>query len=254
MAFRGLGAMFARHRVAAAILFALAVLVSIPMVALSDHDTDCVMDSDCHIPNFGPTRLTYSIPENMGPGIINPMAIPLAMDPDSDDKNLLYTLRDGNAPVENKDRDEAWYEDEDAAAFGIYETSEGLWLTGRITYDFETQREYKLKVVACDNGLNRDHIDVIISVGDVPEPPGVPTIAEVIGVSTTELLVRWSESENTGPPVTYDLRYRQYRQCQQGECPEGGLDHSPAEHNRYERHHHRLGPRHRIPSTGNGAE
>ena len=224
MAFRGLGAMFARHRVAAAILFALAVLVSIPMVALSGHDTDCVDDSDCHIPNFGPTRLTYSIPENMGPGIINPMAIPLAMDPDSDDEHLFYTLRDGNAPVENKDIDEAWHQDEDAAAFRIDQTSEGLWLNGEITYDFETQREYKLKVVACDNLLNRDHIDVIISVGDVPEPPGVPTIAEVIGVSTTELLVRWSESENTGPPVTYDL---QYRQCQQGECPEGGWTTGP---------------------------
>ena len=222
------------------------------MVALSGHDIDCVDDSDCHIPNFGPTRLTYSIPENMGAGNINPMAIPLAMDPDSDDEYLFYTLRDGNAPVENKDRDEAWYEDEDAAAFGIYETSEGLWLNGGITYDFETQREYKLKVVACDNGLNRDHIDVIISVGDVPEPPGVPTIAEVIGVSTTELLVRWSESENTGPPVTYDLQA--VPAVPAGRVPGRGLDHSPAEHNRYERHHHRLGPRHRIPSTGNGAE
>ena len=216
---------FARRGVAAAFLLALLALAAMPMAAISHHDPDCEQGSDCHLPNFVPTRLTFSIPENIGAGqnVNDMMLIPLAEDRDKDDEFLIYTLRDGDAPVENKDEDEPWYEDEDAAAFMIVQEPssdmQGLWIRTRngVTYDFETQREYRLKVVACDYGFNRDYIDVVIRVTDETEPPGVPTSLDVTGISSSELLARWTASENMGPAVTYELRYRQ---CEEGQtCP-----------------------------------
>ena len=47
-----------------------------------------------------------------------------------------------------------------------------------------------------------------VNATDVDEPPETPEAPSVEG-SGTSLSVRWSAPENTGPPVTYDLRYRE---------------------------------------------
>ena len=48
----------------------------------------------------------------------------------------------------------------------------------------------------------------IITVTDVDEPPATPTAPTVIPATPTSLIVSWAASVNTGPPLTYQVRYR----------------------------------------------
>ena len=48
----------------------------------------------------------------------------------------------------------------------------------------------------------------IITVTDVNEPPATPTAPTVIPATPTSLIVSWATSANTGPPMTYQVRYR----------------------------------------------
>ena len=48
----------------------------------------------------------------------------------------------------------------------------------------------------------------IITVTDVDEPPVRPTAPTVIPATPTSLIVSWATPANTGPPMTYQVRYR----------------------------------------------
>ena len=48
----------------------------------------------------------------------------------------------------------------------------------------------------------------IISVTDVDEPPATPITPRVIPATPTSLIVSWAAPANTGPPLTYNVRYR----------------------------------------------
>ena len=48
----------------------------------------------------------------------------------------------------------------------------------------------------------------IISVTDIDEPPATPTAPTVIPATPTSLIVSWAAPANTGPPLTYNVRYR----------------------------------------------
>ena len=50
---------------------------------------------------------------------------------------------------------------------------------------------------------------IIITVTDVDEPPGVPLAPTVIPATRTSLIASWAAPENTGPPLTYEVRYRE---------------------------------------------
>ena len=123
MTFWRLGAVFARRGAVAGLLLALAALVAMPMLGLphqigdTDHDPDCPYDY-CHSPEFLVPAPTFQIPDNIGP-YQEVGALPAATDADHSDPNIaytmVYTLRDGDAPVADNDEDKPEYVDGDAA-------------------------------------------------------------------------------------------------------------------------------------------
>ena len=217
MTFWRLGAVFARRGAVAGLLLALAALVAMPMLGLphqigdTDHDPDCPYDY-CHSPEFLVPAPTFQIPDNIGP-YQEVGALPAATDADHSDPNIaytmVYTLRDGDAPVADNDEDKPEYVDGDAAAFYIYKDSSGQPRLETAIDHYET-RVYRLKLVACDGNFRRGYIDVTITVNDAPgEPPLAPDRPDVEGASTSSLVVRWTAPDNTGraPITSYDLQY-----------------------------------------------
>ena len=91
---------------------------------------------------------------------------------------------DRDDPIVNGDRNEAGFGDGDAAAFDTeekydydYENEEikvRLILKTNAAYDFETKREYRFRLVACDNDFNRTYIDITVRINDVNEQLGRP--------------------------------------------------------------------------------
>ena len=143
--------------------------------------------------------------------------MPTATDADQDDEHLIYSLWDRDDPIVNGDSNEAGYGDDDAAAFDLdrmydYQNGElrvNFILKTNAAYDFETKREYRFRLVACDNDYNRVYIDITVRINDVNEQLDRPDPPMVEGVSTMKLVVRWTAPGNTGPPITdYDLEYR----------------------------------------------
>ena len=219
MALRRHGAAFARRRAITGLLLAFAAFLAMPMPATphqigdSDHDPDCPYDS-CHSPEFSGPALAFQIPDNIGESQ-DIGALPVATDADHSDPNksytMVYTLRDGDAPVADYDEDKPEHADGDAAAFYIYRGTNGERRL-RTDIDHYETRVYRLKLVACDGNFRRGYIDVTITVNDVPgEPPLAPDPPDVKGASTTSLVVRWTAPDNTGraPITSYDLQYQE---------------------------------------------
>ena len=135
------------------------------------------------------TSTTREVAENTVPG--RPVGAVVEAD-DADDDPLTYTL-----------------EGADAASFAVGRTT-GQLRTGA-ALDHETKASYTLTVKADDGRGGTDTIVVTVNVADVDEPPGAPdapTVAPVEG-SETSLSASWDAPANTGPPMTYDLRYRE---------------------------------------------
>ena len=72
--------------------------------------------------------------------------------------------------------------------------------------------EYVLEVSATSGSGERQKTTpqtVVVTVQDELEPPAAPDMPDVTTVSTTRLMVTWTEPVNTGPPIEdYDYRYR----------------------------------------------
>ena len=219
MALRRHCAAFARRRAITGLLLAFAAFLAMPMPATphqigdSDHDPDCTYDY-CHSPEFMVPAPTFQISDNIGE-YQDIGALPVATDADHSDPNIdytmVYTLRDGDAPVADDDKDKPEYADGDAAAFTIYNDGSGQRRLRTALSHYET-RVYRLKLVACDGNFRRGYIDVTIVVNDVAgERPLAPDRPEVEGASTSSLVVRWTAPDNTGraPIISYDLQYRE---------------------------------------------
>ena len=219
MALRRHCAAFARRRAITGLLLAFAAFLAMPMPAAphqigdSDHDPDCTYDY-CHSPEFLVPAPTFQIPDNIGQSQ-EVGALPAATDADHSDPNIaytmVYTLRDGDAPVADDDEDKPEYADGDAAAFYIYNDGNGQPRLRTAIDHYET-RVYRLKLVACDGNFRRGYIDVTIIVNDAPgERPLAPDRPDVEGASTSSLVVRWTAPDNTGraPITSYDLQYRE---------------------------------------------
>ena len=131
-------------------------------------------------------RTTRSVAENTASGRPVGRAVS-ANDPDGDE--LTYTL-----------------EGPDAGSFGI-DSGTGR-LSTRAALDREAKASHTLTVKADDGEGGTETIEVTVNVTDVDEPPQAPGAPSVEG-SGTSLSVRWSAPENTGPPMTYDLQYRE---------------------------------------------
>ena len=161
--------------------------------ALNGEDT-----SDWSPPGFGRTganaapvfddgaRTTRSVAENTASG--RPVGRPVSAD-DANDDELTYTL-EGPA----------------AGSFGIDSRTGQLRTSADL--DHESKASHTLTVKADDGEGGTATIDVTVNATDVDEPPRAPDAPSVEG-SATSLSVRWSAPENTGPPMTYDLRYRE---------------------------------------------
>ena len=220
IAFGHVGRMFGHRGAVTGLLLALAALVAMPMLGLphqigdTDHDDpDCAYDF-CHSPEFLVPAPTFQISDNIGQGQ-EVGALPAATDADHSDPNIaytmVYTLRDGDAPVADNDEDKPEYADGDAAAFYIYKDGSGQ-LKLRTALDHYETRVYRLKLVACDGNFRRGYIDVTVTVNDAAgERPLAPDRPEVEGASTSSLVVRWTAPDNTGraPITSYDLQYRE---------------------------------------------
>ena len=219
MALRRHCAAFARRRAITGLLLAFAAFLAMPMPAAphqigdSDHDPGCTYDY-CHSPEFMVPAPAFEIPDNIGQSQ-EVGALPVATDADHSDPNIaytmVYTLRDGDAPVADDDEDKPEYADGDAAAFTIYNDGNGQPRLRTAIDHYET-RVYRLKLVACDGTFRRGYIDVTIIVNDAPgERPLAPDRPEVEGASTSSLVVRWTAPDNTGraPITSYDLQYRE---------------------------------------------
>ena len=119
----------------------------------------------------------------------------------------------GNAvAATDLDGDELTYylEGTDAKSFAFDETS-GQLLTGSgITYNYEEQASYSVRVVVFEDLGGIASIDVTITLIDVDgEAPGKPNAPTVKMVTTTSLTVTWTAPENTGPEITdYDVQYK----------------------------------------------
>ena len=219
MALRRHCAAFARRRAITGLLLAFAAFLAMPMPATphqigdTGHDPDCPYDS-CHSPEFSGPALAFQIPDNIGESQDIGM-LPEATDADHSDPNrdytMVYTLRDGDAPVADDDEDKPEYADGDAAAFYIYNDGNGQPRLRTAIDHYET-RVYRLKLVACDGNFRRGYIDVTIIVNDAAgERPLAPDRPDVDGASTSSLVVRWRAPDNTGraPITSYDLQYRE---------------------------------------------
>ena len=129
---------------------------------------------------------TRKVAENTAPG--KPVGKPVtAADPNDDP--VTYAL-----------------EDEDAASFSI--DAETGQLRTAAALDHETKDTYTVMVTATDDRGGTATIDVTVNVEDVREPPETPD-GLAVSVSGRSLELIWNAPENTGPPMTYDLRYRE---------------------------------------------
>ena len=100
----------------------------------------------------------------------------------------------------------------DAASFDIVTTSGRIRTRTGVTDDHETKSSYSVTVKADDSNGGTDTIAVTIrGVTDVNEPPAQPAAPAVAATSgsTTGLDVSWTAPANTGPAMSYDLRYRE---------------------------------------------
>ena len=140
-------------------------------------------------PVFGANTASRSVPENsaQGTSVGDPLT---ATDPDAGD-TLSYSL--GGA---------------DASSFEIDDNGQITVGAGTVL-DHEAGRSYALTVTAADPQGGSASIAVTVTVTDVDEPPGRPTVS-ISGQTLSSLSVEWDAPENSGRPAItdYDVEYR----------------------------------------------
>ena len=141
-------------------------------------------------PMFPAGPITRSVDENSGVG--TDVGVPVTAT-DDDGDTLSYTLGG------------------DAASFAIDSASGQITTSAGL--DHESKSSYSVMVTADDSKGGTATVSVVISVGDVAEPPPVPAApsVEAVSGSTTSLDVSWSAPDTSGrPDVTgYGLQYRE---------------------------------------------
>ena len=140
-------------------------------------------------PTFSENLPTRSVAENTTgiQNIENPVTAT-----DSDGGTLTYSL-----------------EGTDAGSFNIVSTTGQLKTQSGVMYDYETKDSYLVTVRVEDGQGGSATIEVEITLTDVNEPPGRPTLPLMTASTLNSLSVRWTAPDNTGPVITdYDVRYK----------------------------------------------
>ena len=146
-------------------------------------------------PVFADASVVLEVEENSAVGTNVGAVIPEATDADSGD-TLTYSM-----------------EGTDATSFAFDASTRQITTITGVDYNFEaTKNTYEVTVKASD-GLASDTIAVTIDVTDVNEKsakPDKPTLAAVMG-SSTSLTATWTKPDlNDGPEITgYNLQYRE---------------------------------------------
>ncbi len=135
------------------------------------------------------SRATRSVTENTPAGrdIGNPLSAT-----DSDGDRLTYSL-----------------EGQDVASFDIVSTSGQLRTRSGVTYNYEADDRYSVRVRVEDGEGGNATTEVTISVEDEDEPPARPAAPTVTASTLNSLSLRWTAPANTGPDISdYDVQYR----------------------------------------------
>ena len=140
------------------------------------------------VPVFSPVTATRSVEENTA--VVMDLGLPLAAT-DADGDNLSYRLSGGAT-----------------SSFQVDSMTGQLRTLAGSSYNHEAQSSYTVTVEASDGRSGTATVSVTVSVTDVEEPPGrvVPFVAGVSGMGD-RLSVSWLPAINTGPAVSYEVRY-----------------------------------------------
>ena len=146
-------------------------------------------------PEFPESIPDVSMPENSVPGL--DIGDPVVAT-DADGHTLTYSLLQGSGT--------------DGSSFDIDLFTGQLRTRSGVTYSYEEQRSFIVRVMVDDGNGGTDGVFVEIELTDVAEPPlapDPPTVSPVPG-SSDRLSVSWTAPDNTGKPDidSYDLQYR----------------------------------------------
>ena len=97
----------------------------------------------------------------------------------------------------------------DAASFDIVSSSGQLRTRAGVSYNYEADDSYSVRVRVEDGQGGNATTEVTISVEDVDEPPGRPGAPTVTASTLNSLTVRWTAPANSGPALSdYEVQYR----------------------------------------------
>ena len=98
----------------------------------------------------------------------------------------------------------------EAGSFDIVSGSGQLRTRAGVTYNYEVDDSYSVRVRVEDDQGGSTATEVTIHVEDVDEAPGRPAVPRITASTTHGLSVAWTAPANTGPPLGgYDLQYRE---------------------------------------------
>ena len=121
--------------------------------------------------------------------------------------------RDIGSPVSATDRDGGILtyslEGSDGSSFDLDPNSGQLRVRAGVTYNYEADDRYSVRVKVQDGQGGSAAIDVEIGLTDEIEPPGQPSAPVVTGSTSNSLSLTWTAPDNTGPAISgYGLQYR----------------------------------------------
>ena len=121
--------------------------------------------------------------------------------------------RDIGSPVSATDGDGGILtyslEGADGASFDLDPTSGQLRVRQGVTYNYEADNRYSVRVKVEDGQGGRAAIEVEIGLTDEIEPPGRPSAPAVTASTSSSLSLTWTAPDNAGPPISgYGLQYR----------------------------------------------
>ena len=100
----------------------------------------------------------------------------------------------------------------EAGSFDIVSGSGQLRTRAGVTYNYEVDDRYSVRVRVEDDQGGSTATEVTIHVEDVDEAPGRPAAPRITASTTHGLSVTWTAPANTGPPIGgYDVQYREGR-------------------------------------------
>ena len=154
----------------------------------SDPLTASTLDNQPPIFENNNAPINESIPEDTGPNQVVTTAV--ATDPEG--ASVTYSL--GTEPDSNN--------------FVITPTTGQISTSAVAKFNYEDQAEMRFTVIATDETGGITSINATITITDVEEIPGAPTL-RATAVSIDSITLEWDEPINQGPPITsYAIEYK----------------------------------------------